>query len=91
MDIYISLTIQNYGDILGLKYAVISEAWPREGKDKLGSRKMKKLPMRKTQAEMGTSMYLLSTTAGGFLGWTGAGKFHIPIVANMTEPFSTQF
>lgn len=32
MDISISLTIQNYGGILGLKYAVISEAWPREGR-----------------------------------------------------------
>ena len=41
MDSLISSTILNYWEVLGVKYTDISEAWPRQGRGKSYSGKMK--------------------------------------------------
>ena len=65
MDSLISSTILNYWEVLGVKYADVSEAWPRQGRGKPDSGKMKEEApnVRGRDGDCIFSIYLLHTTS----------------------------
>ena len=61
MDSLISSTIPNYWEVLGIKYTDISEAWPRQGRGKPDSGKMKEEAPNVREIETVSFLYTYHT------------------------------